>query len=504
MDTTLQYIGCRANIVTVKIKKTTVMQFLEITLLFSTFFYLISRVFFNVQIKKKYVLSILILILLAHLFIEGCRWQMMPAYLLWIFAIITAIKTSDKRSSIVGMIFKGIGLLVLGVLGFVFPSIFPVFDLPEPSGKYTVSTTDIFLELDRDEVITTNPDDKRKLMIKAWYPSEEKEGIKDPYIDQGGRHGFAQKYGLPDATFNYLDKIETHVFRDLAIAKKQFPVLIFSHGYNSKANNYYALISEIVSHGYVVFALNHTYESTGTTFPDGEEVYFDYEYAQKIEAGTWEDMKKVIESFHDGSSFEARHPVVKEGLETYFVKDMVEGWAQDIYDVTDHLAQWNTNGFFKDRLDLSNTGVFGHSRGGGAAGEALLTDNRLKAGANIDGVQWGKIVDTSFTDPFLYISADWPASKEDLNAHAYINKSQSVFYEARVLKTLHSNFMDIPFMIPFQSLSEAGDIDPEMGIEITSKLVTSFFDKHLKNKDIDVKALDEKYELLNLTIYEKE
>ena len=157
--------------------------------------------------------------------------------------------------------------------------------------------------------------------------------------------------------------------------------------------------------------------------------------------------------------------------------------------------------FFEGKLDEERIGVFGHSRGGGAAGETLLTNDRVKAGANIDGVQWGRIVDTSFDDPFLFISADWPEEKEDLNSHAYINKSKVAFYEAKIMNTGHSSFMDIPFIIPLKALNQAGDIEPGLGIEITSKLVTLFFDKHLRSKEVDFSSLDSKYEQLKLSIF---
>ena len=341
-------------------------------------------------------------------------------------------------------------------------------------------------------------------MLKVWYPSEVTQGETDPYADMGGRNGFAQKYGLLPSMLDYLNKVETHVFREVEIADGTFPVLIFSHGYNSKANSYYALLSELVSHGYVVFAINHTYESSGSTFPDGSVAYFDYEYAGRIESGTWKDMEPVIEAFKKDLSFEDRHPIVQKGLTTYFVRDMVERWAEDITDLVNELDAWNETGFFKGKLDLDNVGVFGHSRGGGAAGESLLVDERIKAGANIDGVQWGRIVDTAFQKPFLFLSADWPAEHEDLNAHAYVNKSTSVFYEGMVRNSAHSNFMDIPFMIPVKALSQAGEIDPDLAIEITGKVVTSFFDKHLKQEEIDLNALNSEYEMLELNVFKGE
>lgn len=480
------------------------MQNLELLLILISTVYILFYKPLNRKINKNYLIGLLVVILSMHLIFDGYRLQMIPAYIMWLIALITAFKKNDRKPSVPIRALKIFSLVVLLAVSITLPSIFPVFQLPKPTGQYTVGTNDIELKLDRDEVITSDKTDKRTIMIKAWYPSKESGGEKDLYIDKGGRNGFAQKYGLPPSIFNYLDKIETHVYRDIEIADETFPVLIFSHGYNSKANGYYAFLSELASQGYVVFSINHTYESTGTTFPDGTEVYFDYGYASQIESGTWEMMEPVIEAFKSDLSFEERHPIVRKGLTTYFVRGMVERWAEDIVDVVNQLDEWNNTGFFKGRLDVSNIGVFGHSRGGGAAGESLLVDSRLKAGVNIDGVQWGRLVDTAFQKPFLFLSADWPEEHEDLNQHAYVNKSTSYFYEGIIHRSAHSNFMDIPYMIPVKALSQAGDIDPDLAIEITGRVVTSFFDKHLKNKDIDLNSLDQEYEMLELKTFKGE
>ena len=477
------------------------MQFFELLLVLIPSVYLLINRKINNKISSKYLTGIFLITLFLQLLFEGYRWQMIPAYLIWAVALLYVIKKPENTSSRIKKVFRGIAFVIILFSAILLPSIFPVFELPETTGPYTVGTRDIFLELDRKEIITKDEFDTRKLMIKAWYPSDETGDEMDAYVDPAGRHGFAKKYGLPSGTFNYLDKVKTNVYRDIKFAEGKFPVLIFSHGYNSKANSYYALLSEIVSQGYIVFAINHTYESTGSTFPDGTEVYFDYEYAQSIESDTWHLMQPVREAFKKDLSFEERHAIVRKGLISYFVKDIVERWAADITDVTNMLENWNTSGFFKGKLDVSRLGIFGHSRGGGAAGEALLTNSRFKAGVNIDGVQWGKIVDTSFQQPFLFISADWPEDHEDLNQHAYVNKSTSQFYQARIENSQHSNFMDVPYMIPFKELSQAGDIDPDTAIEITTKLVISFFDKKLKNKDIDLSNLDLEYELLELETF---
>jgi len=477
------------------------MQNLELLLLLVSSVYIGLNRLINKKFNTFYVIGLLVLVLGIHLVFDGPRWQMIPAYILWLIAFITGMMQSERKPATIVLVFKISGLLILLALSIALPFALPVFDLPQSTGPYTAGTMDINLELDREEVITTDTTDTRSFMIKVWYPSNENGGEMDSYVDPAGRNGFANKYGLPPFFLNYLDKIETHVYRNIKIADETFPVLIFSHGYHSKANGYYALLTDLASHGYVVFAINHTYESTGSTFPDGTLKYFDYEYASQIESGTWETMEPVTEAFQSELSFEERHPIVRKGLTTYFVGDMVERWATDIVDVVSELDAWNSTGFFKGKLDLSNVGVFGHSRGGGAAGASILIDDRIKAAANIDGVQWGQIADTVFEKPFLYLSSDWPAEHMNLNQHAYVNKSTSVFYEGMVLQSGHSNFMDIPYMIPVQGLNEAGDIDPDMAIEITRKVVTSFFDKHLKSKTIDMDAINSEYGMLKLNTF---
>lgn len=477
------------------------MLLFEILLLSISVLYIAFSRYVNPNIGKRYVIGLLALLIVAQLLFEGYRWQMIPAYIIWGFAVITALRQSDQKGSLISRIVKTTGLALLFIPAVVLPAVFPIFELPENTGPYAVGTTDILFEADREEVITPDTSDSRRFMIKAWYPSEDHDGDQDPYTDSAGRAGFAQKYGLPPSMLHYLDRVETNIYKNSSVAADTFPVLIFSHGYHSRANGYYALLSEIASQGYIIFAINHTYESTGTTFPDGREVYFDNEYASKIESNTWETINPVVDAFKSDMNFDERHLIVQKALTTYFARDIIERWARDITDVVNSLDEWNQNGFFEGRLDSSRIGVFGHSRGGGAAGEALLTDDRIKAGANLDGVQWGQIVNTSFQKPFLFLASDWPDGHEDLNQHAYVNKSRDIFYEATLLESGHSNFMDIPYMIPLKALNLAGEIDQDLAFEISNKLTVSFFEKHLKNLDVDLGETASQYDNLEMNIY---
>jgi len=460
------------------------------------------------KVSKKNIMFFLLGLVLLHLIMDGWRWQMFPVYIL-ILVVIWRIHLIDigVRIKLSFIRFFGYCLLTLMlVLGWFLPFLLSVFSLPEPTGDYFVGSKWMHIQTDREELITKDSLDKRELMVKVWYPTKHiSDAKREAYIDEANRIGFIKKYSmgvLPPFTINYLDRIKTDVYQDAPIGKETFPVLIFSPGYGSMSTGYYSLLTEIVSHGYIIINVTHTYESLGTTFPDGEMKFFDYEYLSKEDTGSMEHIIPIKNAFTQDISFDERHRIIREASRGYVVTKIVKRWSDDLVSVMDRLENWNDNGFFKDRMDLNKIGVFGHSRGGGAAGQVTIKDNRIKAAANIDGIQWGEMMDTIYQKPFLYISSDWPADHQDINSHVYVNKSTDYFYESKLLQSGHPNFMDIPFMIPIQSIAGTGSIDPKLGMKITTELVTSFFDRHLKNIDRENPLkIGERYELLEIEVY---
>ncbi|NMM47718.1 alpha/beta hydrolase family protein [Marinigracilibium pacificum] len=456
--------------------------------------------------RADYILIFLGIILLLHLTIEGWRWQMIPVYIITPFLgwrIKTINQDNTVRLSFLRFIgFTGLSVLIL--IGWLLPTVLPVFSLPEPQGKYNVGTELVYLKTDKNEYITKDPNDKRELLVKIWYPSDADvsslEG--ESYIDQGSRAGFAMKYGLPPTALNYLDYVKTYVYQDIPVANQKFPVLIFSHGYGSKATGYYALLTELASHGYIIINMNHTYESLGVTLPNGNIKYFDYDYQGEISSGSMEVIEPIITAFKSDLTFEHRHPIVRKAVKEYFEGDIQDRWVEDMTYTLDLLDSWNNEGLLKGKLDLNKIGVIGHSVGGGSAGKLAFKDNRIKAAVNLDGNQWGQLIDSKFNIPFLYVSADWPAEHEDINSHIYINKSSDIFYETKLLNSGHPNFMDIPLMVPVPALAGTGEIDPYQGIEIVNNLVIAFFDKHLKNlNEAKPELIGSKYDLLEMKVY---
>ncbi|MFT4537451.1 MAG: dienelactone hydrolase, partial [Saprospiraceae bacterium] len=279
-----------------------------------------------------------------------------------------------------------------------------------------------------------------------------------------------------------------------SIAGGQFPVLIFSPGIYSNASAYYAVIEEVVSHGYIVLNINHTYESTGSLFPDGSIKYFDLEYDKRTNNQDMADMAwRAMEGYRNADDEDQKYAVSEDILRKYIAADITIRWSKDISSVIDELLSGTLFSFLSEHMDASKVGVFGHSQGGSAAGQATLDDDRIKAGMNIDGVQWGNMIDTILGKPFCVVSADWESSHPNFNKYAYRNRSTSDFYSVKILGTGHSNFMDIPLMIKLSAINEAGTINPKLGYTITTETILSFFGKHLLENDIDLFELEEKF-----------
>ncbi len=192
---------------------------------------------------------------------------MTPIYLVSLITAVASLRgySNSTKNSLQKISISLLFLTMMGLCIFL-SSVLPIFKLPKPSGTYQVGSQNIHISTDLNELITEDISDKREFMVKVWYPAKVNQEPKEAYSNAGEQKGFARKYGLPENTFSYLNKIKTHTFINPKLSDGRFPVLIFSHGYQSNATEYYALLEEIVSHGFIVFNINHTYESTGSLF----------------------------------------------------------------------------------------------------------------------------------------------------------------------------------------------------------------------------------------------
>jgi predicted dienelactone hydrolase len=435
--------------------------------------------------------------IMLHLALEGLRWQMVPAYALAIvFTVISlrAMQAEPGDTTVRPWLRRtgaGLSLLLIGVSA-ACAALLPVFELAPPEGVFGVGTMTLHLvDSSRAEIITERLDDRRELIVQVWYParvSAEAAADPAPYIAPEVGAAYANKYGLPAFATSHLNRVETHAYRNapLADAQRAYPVLLFSHGYNVPPALYTSFLVDMASRGYVVASVNHTYESTAAAFPDGRVATFSHAFVLNTHtAEMWAQIDSLEQQYRRSKGAE-RLATLRTINRIYPNADMMRRWATDLSFVIDELTRLHaeeTASRFHQRLDLTRIGAFGHSAGGAAAGQVLLVDDRVRAGVNWDGAQWGDAIDAPFTQPFMMITADWDSTKFQPNPLIYRQGSETAFYDLTIRGTGHSSFSDIPRLIPLQAVNQAGPIAPERAARITTAYTSAFFDRHLEEEN---------------------
>lgn len=269
----------------------------------------------------------------------------------------------------------------------------PDLSFLEPSGAYRIGTvTYHWIDHAREETLAEHSGDKRELMVQLWYPADELAGDKLPYFTNPELYAEALSRSLQisQESIARYGLLATNAVLDapLATGEQQFPLLIYSHGFGALANSSTFLIEELVSRGYIVVGINHTYNCSITVFPDGRTIPF-----KDMGQGVRVEKMDLLAS---------------------------ETWARDVRFILDSLEELACgNDRFAGRLDLNRVGIFGHSFGGATAAQAIMQDARLKAGMNMDGGLYGKpIPDSGVGRPFLYMYASQSFSRENLERMA--------------------------------------------------------------------------------------
>lgn len=382
----------------------------------------------------------------------------------------------------------------------------PRIELPAPTGPFAVGTTAYHLiDKSRKEILSHNPEDYRELMIQVWYPADANpsshkatpDGPAEefyPYLSQEMpyvKETISGYYELPLEQLCHLDKpIKTHSIYNAPVSslQNQYPILLFSHGLGTcigRLNT--CILEDLASHGYIVVAIDHTYDNLVTFFPGSKVI-------------KPQDAKRI---FPEGVTEEEKQKGFEQALEKN-----IHLWVGDMQFVLNELEKFNRQDpthLLTSKLNISRVGAFGHSYGGFAAAQMCRLDKRCKAGIDIDGAVWGKDAQKPFDRPFMFLLAEksfelsnfsaeklekMHATKADIDKHITSNREslENLFnnltndaYFIFLKKADHMSFTDYNLLYP--AGLEPDVIAPLKGIEITRKLVVGFFDVYLKNKD---------------------
>jgi dienelactone hydrolase len=255
--------------------------------------------------------------------------------------------------------------------------------LPNPSGPFGIGRVGYeWTDASRPDFYSLDPVDPaaphapRALMVYLWYPTQHKSSDSSGIYLPGAKQIDAnpEAHSLVQDEFGPIwpqilnGKLKSHAEENAPVATspRAFPVVILSHGLGGSGFEYTSLIEDLVSHGYVVVAIEHTYTSFAVLFPDG----------------------KVAPQRNDptpeGLSPEKRMQRMMASAGLNFAQG-----AGDVLFVLNKLTTLNSKGR-KDfplggRLDLSRLAAMGHSAGGSYAARACQLDARFRACISLDG-----------------------------------------------------------------------------------------------------------------------
>ncbi|MEV0385802.1 alpha/beta hydrolase [Nonomuraea sp. NPDC050643] len=320
--------------------------------------------------------------------------------------------------------------------------------LPAPTGAHPVGTTVLYLK------DTSRPDPwnldagARELKVTLWYPTEQRDGRRAPYMTPEESELLLKGTGIASAPYDTLSKTRTNAIKDAEPTGRRLPLVVLSPGFTKPVSTLTSLAEDLASRGYVVAGIDHTYESYATTFPDG----------------------RIAECLACDSNSDPG-----------FGAGVVTGRAADVSFVLDRLpATWDGS----DRIDRSRVAMVGQSIGGSSAMAAMLEDPRVRAGIDMDGTAYARIPKSGFSRPFMFLGSaqhvpGGPAPTWDRDWKLLTGWKRWIVLSGAE----HQSFTDTPL------LSDALGIKPLPGVlpaaraaELTRTYVAAFLDQHLKSQ----------------------
>ena len=436
-----------------------------------------------------------LVVAVAQVLVEGARWQMLPAYVLTGLLFLVSMRNSvmfagrsaGRRPPV--RLALALGILGLAIAG-ALPIIMPVFRFPHPTGPYAIGTlTYHWVDASRADIFTSDPNARRELMVQVWYPAEA--GVSSthaPYMQEADAvtTAIARIHDKPGFLFSQFKYVTTNAVASVRVADGQasYPVLLFLEGATGFRQMNTFQVEELVSHGYIVAAIDQPGAAANVVFPDGHEL-----------AGVpVPQLKALIRPSYKPSE---TAPLLQG--RTLEDSSIVPFLTRDVSFALDQLAvlnQADPNRVLTGRLDLRRVGSFGVSLGGIVAGVTCLREPRVRACLMMDATMATDVVAAGLAQPSMWITRDaasmrferqraggWPEA--EIEAHqtsmrAVYESLPGAGYFVRVPGTFHVNFTDIPNWTPLAArLNLAGPMDGQRAHDIINAYSLAFFDRHL-------------------------
>jgi predicted dienelactone hydrolase len=344
----------------------------------------------------------------------------------------------------------------------------PTTSLLAPTGHHRAGTVRLHL-VDPTRIDPTSPSHGiREIMVQVWYPATDtRDFASTPYLTPLAAAHFLASHNVPPGTT--LPQTIGHVGAPVDRRHGPYPVVLYSSGGSTDGSLGTGLAEDLVSHGYVVVAMDDTNDSPEVEFPGGRLVVGTFASntaaealeAQQIRAA---DARLVLDDLtvlNNGGNPDAEHAPLPAGL--------------------------------SGSLDLSRIGMFGWSVGGAASAQAMHDDPRIKAAVNMDGTFWGPLAQSGVNRPFLLLTGSEETEQNDPSLASFLAASTGPKLYLALANSQHPAFSDFEELVselapalgltPNQVAAIIGTIDPKTAVTDERVYIRAFFDKYLRNRD---------------------
>ena len=359
-----------------------------------------------------------------------------------------------------------LSVMILSGCSVVVSRFIPLNDITPPTGEHSVGT-EVFQWEDytREEWFSEDPNDIREIIVQVWFPAIPQSKKTNKWIDYPSQRveSISENFKVPKFISRAIDRVDTDTYSDSKpLDTNKFPIVIFSHGFEGFRTQNTTQIQELVSHGYIVFALTHTYDALLTIFPDGKKVDRAKKYCHNCDSEQfWEVFKPQIDT---------------RAADIHFLLDQIE-----------RIERGDISTDFGSVMDLDRIGIFGHSFGGGTSVVAGMTDPRIQSILSLDG--WyapvhPSIYHQSLNKPFLHLGqTSWEDPYNYLVLDTLIQNSRDISYSLLLEGAEHYDFTDSPHLSNMSSkFNLSSEVDSDEILDVMNTTVLGFFDQTLKSK----------------------
>jgi pimeloyl-ACP methyl ester carboxylesterase len=231
-------------------------------------------------------------------------------------------------------------------------------------------------------------------------------------------------YGLPNGTFRSLN-LETCINGSTIYSpcsSNLLPVVLFSGGLATSRLIYSSILQNIAAAGYLVISVDHPYDSDIVEFPNGT----------------------IVTGVDIESDADLDLALTTRAQDLLFVRQQMANVS-----ITDMIFPGHLRG-----RQSPKTAIFGHSFGGAAAAIAMLKDQNIIAGLNLDGSMLGEVLTTGLDRPFMLMGHENKTQETDPSWKVFWPQLTGWKKEFEVKNSAHYSFSDLPLITSVLELQD--------------------------------------------------